>query len=144
MTVRFNQWVIPGINEKLDFDPPAMPVVRTSYWGLHGESEIRSGRGGRHIRLRLLIRDLEVPFESFDALLVMLDQLEALVGEHGQLTIENLDNGLTRSWERCTFMGFQPGPEPTDGPLPDVAGAMGGGWWIRGVATWYDLGPPLF
>lgn len=141
MTFQFNGFLFPGINEKMDVDPPEFPRVRTTYWGLHGESEIRGGRSGRTIRLRTLLRSIDNPYQTYEDLAEVLYQLERLVGEHGELTILNLDNGLTRTFANTTFEGFVAGPEQSDGPLPDVAGALGGGWWIRGVATWHDLGP---
>lgn len=141
MTFQFLGLLFPGINERTEYDPPATANVRTGYWGLHGESEIRSGRRGRQIKLRTVLRSEAQPYQTYEDLAAVLYQLETMVNEHGELSIFNLDNGVSRTWPNCTFEGFQLGQNADDGPLPDVGGAMGGGWWVRITCTWYDLGP---
>ncbi len=135
MTFAFAGYSFPAINEHMYETPPEAPARISHYWGLSGDTEIRSGGGSRLIHLRVVLRD---NYPTYAALAERLRLLHRLVNTHGSLHIVGTVN---RSFANCTFLGFSQGQDRGDGPLPDIAGTMGGGWWIRGVCTWRDLGP---
>lgn len=69
----------------------------------------------------------------------VVDRLDLLVGEHGNLTIANAENGLTRYFGRATFLGFEPGVDAFAGPVKDDTNDPPWGWWIRGLCRWHDV-----
>ena len=140
MTFLFSGELFPGINRRTHCEPPALEVKRSRYWGLIGEIEIRSKPAGRPIVLDITLRSTN-GWATRAILEEQLDKLDRLVGTHGELEIFDLDQQSRRTWANCTFEGFVPGEADGDGPAPDVAGTMGGGWYIAGRCVWYDLGP---
>jgi len=126
---------IPGTHEQLLTLAPQLQAKRTKYSGVVGESEITQSRGGRDLSTHIWIHNA---YSSSDALVAYLENLDGLVGTHGDLVItRTARGGVPRSFPNCTFEGFFPDPER--GALPDVAGTLDGGWWIAGTLRWHQL-----
>lgn len=136
MSFTFDGLEVACVNLHLQVAPPDLPVRRQRYWGLLGETEIRSLPAGRPIVLDCILRD---NFATYAELAALLDRLDLLVGRHGNLSVLDPVNGLNRYFGRATFHGFHPGEDAFAGPKLDEAGTLGGGWWVRGVCLWYDL-----
>lgn len=140
MTFLFAGELFPGINLRTHCEPPALETKRSRYWGLLGETEIRSKPAGRPIALDIILRSTN-GWATRAILDEQLDKLDRLVGTHGELEIFDLDQPSRRIWANCTFEGFTPAEGEGNGPAPDIGGSMGGGWYIGGRCVWYDLGP---
>lgn len=136
MSFEFNGVPVAGFNMRLHVPPPELLLRTQRYWGLYGATEIRGRPTDRIITLDFLLKD---NYQTYTELAAMLDRLDLLVGEHGNLTIANSENGLNRYFGRATFLGFEPGVDVFSGPTRDDANTPPWGWWIRGLCRWHDV-----
>lgn len=136
---RFNGATYAGIIRDLTPAAPASIVLRRRYWGLKGETEIRSLPGGRLISFQCLFVGGDA---SYAALVEStIRPLEEAVATHGDLEVFNDVNNFTRFFPGVTFDGCDWGRGGEDLPRPDVAGTLGavGNWIIGGTLRFFDL-----
>lgn len=137
MSVNHEGHLIAGLNHRVITGPPELQSRTLKFWGVVGAGELRGERGARTIEVRITLRN---SYDSYAALRSHLEDLDRWVGHHGTLRVIALDgNGMSRNFPNCTFLGFQPGEAPEDGPLPDVAETSDGGWWITGTLRFVQL-----
>lgn len=138
--ITFDALDIPGTHEAPIASAPLNHSIRTKFASVNGESEIRLGRGGRLITCRIIIHG---GYQSYNALDQKLSELDQAVNRNGDLNFTpGPFGGLQRTYQACTFQGFEKDPENTGGPLPDNIGLLDGtkpSWWVHGTLTWYQL-----
>lgn len=131
---------ISGTHESPVHQAPMNHSIRTKFAGVNGESEIRLGRGGRLITCRIMLHG---GYSAFGELNSVLSELDHHVNEFGDLVFSRgAYGGLDRTYQACTFQGFEKDADPDSGPLPDLTGLLDGtpgSFWVRGTLTWYQL-----
>ena len=135
-SVTFNGGTLPGIPEHLHRGEPHLQLREVHFWGLVGAAAILGQRKGRILTIQHVVHN---QFATYAALTAELAKLYAAVGESGDLTITNTDNGYTETFRHCVYLGFTTGVDARDGPLKDVAGTLDGGWWCRVWMRWLQL-----
>lgn len=103
------------------FAPAENYNSRTHFAGVHGVSEIRLGRGGRGFAINLWHYG---GFTNETDIEASLQTIEKHANANGDLV---LNNNLQRTYKDVTFEGFA----ILDGPKRDVAGTLGGKWWVE-------------
>jgi hypothetical protein len=154
MTVKFKNYAFPGTHGAAIVLPPELHVVRSSFFGLDGTSEIVGGRGGREITVDMWFHN---KFFRRDQLINgPITTSRLIIGHHGKLELihelapqRSKQNGAItyqakarkEEYEDVTFHGFFPtsfGGQPGV-PLFDWAGTVDGGWFIAGQLRFYQL-----
>ena len=107
----------------------------TAFWGLEGLAELRGKRGGREIRIRMVVHN---QFASQVELTTVIANLQRLTLRHGQ--VECNTGAMFYAWENVTFHGFFPDEGNGSGPLLDVTGTLGG-WWQQGTLVFHQIKP---
>lgn len=132
-----------GTHDSPVFTNPEFQSVRTKFFGVKGESEIRGETGGRIITIHVRLHNR---WSSSDSLMSFLDNVDEWTGEHGDLRITNTGfpfiGGVPRVYPSCTFEGFSKDPSDYGGPLPDLVGLLDGNvpsWWIMGTLQFRQL-----
>lgn len=137
--IKFNGNDIYGTHESPVFQAPALQTVRTYFPAVQGESEIRLGRKGRPIAIRIVLHN----GYTKEQLVAQVRTLDQTVGDHGILQIVHGPwGGVPQTFRNCTFEGFTKDSENDAGPLPDIAGTLDGNknsWWVRGTLVWHQL-----
>lgn len=132
MSIRFNGTELTGSHGNVVPEPPRGHVIRRKFWGLHGESETRGGRGGRNIVIPFWMHD---GYDSREAAIAGLEDLDELVNTHGDLVVTGED-GAARTFPDCTFEGFT----ISEGPIPGLITADGdGGYVTMGMLNFYQI-----
>lgn len=113
MALAHNGTSIPGSHESLQLAAAELPIVRSRYFGLAGETEIVGARGGRAISVRLVLHN---GYSNAAACLTALDTLLGRQGEHG--TLAETGN-LTRDFANTTLKSvtLEQGPLPPSGTI---------------------------
>lgn len=132
MPLHFTHFELPGHCGAPRLRAPEPVAQRTHFAGVAGDSEITLGSGCRPLEVVVWIYDASYPFTE-QQLTATLKFLDNQVLKHGTLSVSG---GHERTFRNCTFEGFEPHER---GPLPDVAGGLGGGWWIEGVCRFTQL-----
>lgn len=126
---------LPGLHAAPQIGPPQVEAVRTKFFGIAGESEIRGQPGGRPIQYACWVFDAQ-KFRTAADLYAFLDTVDDIVDRHGKLVEDDANGQLLQSFAHVTFDGFQ----RLGAPVRDVGGLLGGGFWIPGILYFYDLG----
>jgi hypothetical protein len=135
MALGFNGQFIRGTHGKIQESPPAIQVVRSQFFGLRGESEIRGEQGGRDLECWIYLHN---NYTTANLLSAELIRLAGLVGVNSSLDVSG--GPILDTYDDCTFEGFFPLPFDESGNymLPDVARTLdtNGGWFARGTLRW--------
>jgi hypothetical protein len=124
---------IRGVVERFPVPPPELQAYRVHFSGVHGEHELRGGKGGRTLEIQIVLAD---QWLSKLQLVEFYNQTlnRDLINTNGTLTYRYAEaegGENVQEFDDCTFQGFF--EDPRQGPLLDVSGTMDGGWWVRGV-----------
>jgi hypothetical protein len=130
---------VTGIIHGTLAEPPELQRREIKYWGVKGSTEIFGERGARDFEVRMTV------FANYSAatLTAAMKTWDRMTGDHGDVVVTNNDNGWSRTFKNVTFLGFLRGTDPTDGPVPDVAGTLDGGWWITGTFKFRQISNTL-
>lgn len=135
--VTFNGNITKGVAiEGLQIDPRTLQVRDTKFWGIDGVSRIEGGYGARRIVVPVIIYDsANVDFNTAEKLSDYIDTTlnTTRVGTNGSLEIHSESDH--DPFLDCTFEGFM----PIDGPKLDVAGTLGGGFFVFGLMHFIQL-----
>jgi len=138
MPLIFASKPFPGSNHAPQTVSPSLEVVRTKFFGVRGESEIRGVFGSRPIQYYHWIFDGNA-LRTYASIVAFLEALDKQVGTNDTL-IEQARTGnssLTtiETFENVTFDGYQ-----RVGPiLQDAAGTLGGGFWVPLLTNWTQI-----
>tara|TARA_Y100000593_G_scaffold4213_1_gene8315 strand:- start:5962 stop:6399 length:438 start_codon:yes stop_codon:yes gene_type:complete len=96
---------------------PEPHVLRRYYWGISGETEVRSPSGSKDITLHVMVGSV---FQyDRQGIITRIHEYEEEIGNHGDLFIT--DNNATITYETCT-LDYVRRQDKT--PMPDVAGSL--------------------
>ena len=127
--------LVPGTHGPVITEPPDYHGRITHYSGVIGESQLLLGRGGRNLRVEIVLHSPS--FTSADVLAANLD----IIDQYSQTLVGVLQETgtVTRTFPNCTFRGFQ---IDENGMKPDIAGTLSGTgtWWCRGVLSFRQMG----
>lgn len=154
MTIEYNGEVIPGWHDEIVVGPPRVKSRVADFFGLDGVAEIRGGYGDRQLSCMIWLTDKTWVNPIPDQLYTKLNELDQLVNQDNADLIMKLTNGtVLRTFEGCTFHGFQPQQfegQPDPSPVRDYAGTLhdyqdfattGGAWVLKGRLTWMQPAP---
>lgn len=135
----FNGFTLYGTHRSLVPAAPDLQLKTTKFMGVHGESAIRGGRGGREITCHICIHNR---YGTARELTTYLRQLDTLVGGFGELRERRVDGaGIDQEpFKECVFLGFT--PDPQYGIIPDTSGTLDGAnpsWHTEGMLRWRQL-----
>ena len=92
-------------------------VLRRYYWGLLGETEVRSPSGAKDISLQVMVGSTDDYSRSQIMNEIMLYESE--IGEHGDLSV--ILDGAQVTYDNCTLDSVERVDET---PKPDIAGTL--------------------
>lgn len=120
-----DHYPIPGTPEHVEEGASAVQHRLLHFWGLKGAGLLNGQRKHRSISVRHVLH------AQFTAAQIesVKQGLAAAAGRTGTLIVTSTNwNG---TYKDCLFLGWEALPEPENGPLPDAAGTLDGGWWQR-------------
>lgn len=112
--------------EGVTIEPRPLQHRTTKYWGVHGESRINGGRGGRQISIPLLIYDA-TDFDTARKLADYIDYTLNTTGLEKNGTLDIVSEADHSKFTDCTFEGAM--LSPGDSIKHDEAGTLGGGYF---------------
>ena len=125
MALSFRGQSFPGIHGELKFSPWEPQVIRTQYFGVEGQSEIRGSRGGRDIMCESFWAN---SYSTAAALEAAIESINRDCPINGRLVTSG---AIARTEENCTLNGIV----IKKGPLYSVAW----GWWATVEISWRQL-----
>jgi hypothetical protein len=137
VTTTGDQLDVPGvISGDVVIEPRRCKVKRTTFFGVHGETEITGGRSGRAIHIPVLIQDAS----AFDTARKLADFIDYTVGttalqKNG--TLDFVSASDHSKFLNCTFDGVE--FEPGHSVKQDIGGTAGGGWIAYCILHFYQL-----
>ena len=114
---------------------PQLRVIRKSFSGVDGESEIQAGKTGRALWCEIVLHDRHNAAQM-EAVLAITEHV--FLGRHGMLLSTDPQTNYFQQFPNTTYMGFER-DQMTPAPLYDYAGTIDGRWWIRGKLHFYQL-----
>lgn len=135
--VTFDATDIPGmVLQGVSISARQVQHLTRKYWGLAGESRINGERGGRTIRVPILIYDdaantFDTPRKLSDYVEITLGDLQ---GSEGDLTLVSESDHDT--FTDCVFEGFWLSPA---GINKDHAGTLGGNHFCQGMLVFRQV-----
>lgn len=128
MTIEYAGTIIPGWHDEIVVSSPQFKSRIADFLGLNGVSEIRGGYSERTLYVTIWLTDRDWTNAIPDQLYAKLNELDQMVNEeNATLKMLATTGGTVRTFEECTFHGFQPMPfqgQQDPSPVRDYAGTL--------------------